>query len=163
MDKILDVEKAIRVAEKLRKQKKEIVLVGGCFDILHVGHITFLKNAKKRGDVLFVLLENDRSVQQKKGKDRPIYNQKDRAKVLETIGMVDYIIPLPLFSTDKQYDKLIFQLKPTIIATTKGDPNRKHKERQATLMGVGVVDVIKRLPNKSTSGLAKTLAKKNEL
>src|SRR3990167_134264 len=119
MDKVVSIEKAIQITNHLNNQRKRIVLTGGCFDILHIGHISFLENAKKEGDVLFVLLESDESIKKLKGDNRPINNQEDRAKILESLKIVDYIIRLPYFENDKDYDKLISSLKPDIIATTK--------------------------------------------
>lgn len=157
MNKILNTNEAIKVAKQLRKEGKSVVLAGGCFDILHPGHVLFLQEAKKQGDILFVLLESDDMIRKKKGKDRPIHTQKDRSLILESLTMVDYIIPLPLLYTDQNYDNLLSSLKPTIIATTKGDANRHHKERQAKLINAQVVEVIQRIEYTSTTMLAKTL------
>lgn len=158
MSKTLTIKEAMEIAEKINKQKKTIVLVGGCFDILHVGHVEFLKKAKEKGDVLFVLLESDEKVKQIKGENRPIHTQKERAKVLSALEMVDYVILLPYLAENKDYDNLVMQIKPDIIATTKADKYRKHKERQAKLLNAQVLDVIDRLPNKSTNLLALKLS-----
>ena len=162
MSKIISVKQAIDISKKLRYQQKNIVLVGGCFDILHAGHVAFFENAKKHGDVLFVLLESDETIKKIKGESRPFYKQKDRAYVLSALSVIDYVISLPEMTNDYDYDKLLLKLKPTIIATTKNDPNRKHKERQAALAKSKVLDVIQRLPEKSTSSLAKILNREND-
>lgn len=158
MAKIVAIEDAIKVVKKLRIQRKKIVLVGGCFDILHVGHIEFLKKAKEKGNVLFVLLESDKKVKQIKGESRPIHTQEERAKVLSALETVDYVILIPYFAKNQDYDNLAVQIKPDIIATTKADKYRKHKERQAKLLNAQVLDVIDRLPNKSTNLLAQKLS-----
>lgn len=158
MDKIVDIKQAVLVSEKLKKHNKAIVLVGGCFDILHQGHIKFLEKAKKQGDFLFVLLESDEKITKIKGKNRPINQQRRRAEVLSKLKFVDFIITLPFFKADKDYDHLVFELKPDIIATTKGDPARFHKERQAKVLKIKVVDVIKRIPNQSTTRLINNLS-----
>src|SRR3989344_3259410 len=119
MNRIIKPKEAIRISKKLRDKEKSIVLVGGCFDILHLGHIKFLESAKKLGDILFVLLESDESVLGLKGKDRPINNQIERAQVLSSLSIVDYVVLLPLMKTDRDYDKLITYIKPAFIATTK--------------------------------------------
>lgn len=159
MNNILKISEAVDIAEKLHKQKKSIILVGGCFDILHAGHIAFLEKAKKQGNILFVLLESDNRIKKIKGENRPIHKQIDRARALANLRMVDYVVLLPNFTKNNDYDKLLFKLKPTIIATTKGDPNREHKERQEKLINTQVIDVIDLLPNKSTSLLAQMLSK----
>lgn len=158
MEKIITIEDAIKAAKKLRAQRNKIVLVGGCFDILHIGHVEFLKKAKEKGDALFLLLESDKKVKQIKGKNRPIHTQKERAKVLSALETVDYVILLPYFAKNQDYDNLVMQIKPDIIATTKTDKYREHKERQAKLLNAQVLDVIDRLPNKSTHLLALKLS-----
>lgn len=157
MNKILSIEQAIKIAEKLRKQKKSIILAGGCFDILHIGHINFFKKAKQQGNILFVLLESDETISKIKGNNRPINNQKDRAEILAALSVIDYVITIPPLESDQKYDNIVLAIKPDIIATTKGDPNRIHKERQARLAGGKVFDVIEKVSNKSTTNLIKLL------
>lgn len=157
MNKILSTEKAAEIANKLNKQSKKIVLAGGCFDILHIGHIEYLTNAKKHGDVLFVFLESDENIKKLKGRNRPINTQADRAAILGSLSIIDYVIPLPVFKKDEEYDNLVISLKPAIIATTKGDSSRAHKDRQAGLIGAKVVDVIEPISNQSTTKLIKVL------
>lgn len=157
MSKILKFKEASKLREDLQTQNKSIVLVGGCFDVLHLGHLTFLREAKKRGDILVILLESDESIKKTKGKNRPINSQHDRAFMLEALEMVDAIILLEPEMTDKAYDSLVITLKPAIIATTAGDTNRRHKERQAEKIGAEVVTVTKPVANKSTSRLISLL------
>ncbi|MCX6782477.1 MAG: adenylyltransferase/cytidyltransferase family protein [Candidatus Levybacteria bacterium] len=160
MKKNLTINEAIEISKNLRKQKKIIIVTGGCFDIIHIGHISLLTEAKKKGDILFVLLENDTNTTINKGLGRPINNQKQRSIVLEALETVDYVINLPNIINDNEYDNLITALRPAIIATTKGDSFRKHKERQALIIGAIVVDVIKPIPNTSTSKMADVIQKK---
>lgn len=159
MNNILNIEQAIKTAQRLHKQNKSIVLVGGCFDILHVGHIALLEEAKKKGDILFVLLESDETVKNRKGNSRPLQTQEERARILSSLYFVDYVVLLPNRLTDKNYDDLVIGIKPAIIATTKGDLQRKHKERQARLINSVVIDVIEQVPNTSSSRLAKIVSK----
>jgi len=158
MNKILTIQQAIEVSNKLKAGGKSIVLAGGCFDVLHIGHIDFLNEAKKRGDILFVLLESDEIIRKIKGNNRPINTQVDRARILSALLSVDYVIILPQFTKDKEYDDIVTRIKPDIIATTEGDKNREHKERQARLIGARVVDVVKNISNKSTTKLIKLLS-----
>lgn len=153
-NKIISVTKAIETAQKLHGLHETIVLTGGCFDILHVGHIAFLQNASRLADKTLVLLENDEKIKKVKGNDRPINSQHDRAVILASLIYTDYIITLPEMTEDKKYDEMISQLKPAIIATTSQDPYRFHKERQAAMTGAKVVDVTENISNKSTSKIA---------
>lgn len=160
MKKILNIEETVKVSKDLHEQGKIIVLAGGCFDILHVGHVKFLEMAKMQGDVLFVLLENDESIRKRKGELRPINSAEDRATVLSSLENVDFVVHLPFYKDDASYDNLVCLIKPDIIATTKGDPERNHKERQSGLIDARVVDVTTRIPSPTTSSLAKTIQEK---
>lgn len=157
MNKIIQIEQAIELSSTLHQQNKQLVIAGGCFDLLHIGHITFLEEAKKHGDVLIILLESDEAISHSKGNKRPINSQDDRAKILAALLPIDYIIPLKHPMTDKEYDDLVIALKPAIIATTAGDINRNHKERQAELVNATVIDVTMPISDKSTTTLVKLL------
>ncbi len=157
--KILNLNDAIFIAKKLHTQNIKLVIIGGCFDIIHKGHISFLKEAKKQGDRLMVLLESDGHIRKLKGGDRPINTQQNRALILASFTQIDYVVTLSHFKSDSQYDQMISELKPDIIATTVGDPGRHHKERQAELIGSKVVDVLDRIKNHSTSKIAQLLKK----
>jgi rfaE bifunctional protein nucleotidyltransferase chain/domain len=89
--KIVQIKELEQLAADLRKEGKKIVTCNGCFDIIHVGHIKFLTEAKKQGDVLIIGLNSDKSVKANKGPKRPINNQNDRAEVLSALEIVDYV------------------------------------------------------------------------
>lgn len=158
MKKILNINEAIEKSEELQKKGFKIVLAGGCFDILHTGHITFLKNAKNQGDFLFVLLESDETIKKLKGGNRPINIQKDRATILAALKMIDFVVLLPELKSDNEYDDLIIRLEPNIIAVTKGDPNRFHKERQAKLTNAKLIEVVEKISDQSTTRLAEVIS-----
>lgn len=160
MNNIFETNQISAISADLQNQDKRIVLVGGCFDILHIGHITFLQTAKEQGDFLLVLLESDATITQTKGSKRPINTQEDRAKILAALSVVDAVILLKPQMTNQDYDDLVIALKPAIIATTKGDANKQHKERQAQLVAARVVDVTEQISDKSTTQLIQLL---NEL
>lgn len=134
---------------------KKIVIVGGCFDLLHLGHITFLKNAKEKGELLIVLLESDQTIKKLKGKGRPIHSQNIRAQMLAELKSVDYVLMLEEFISDDDYDQLIEKLKPEIIATTKGDKYDFHKKRQAKKIGAKLIYVTEQIKDHSTSKIIK--------
>lgn len=129
----------------------KVVLVGGCFDVLHPGHVVFLEKAKKAGDKLIVLLESDEKIRKLKGVGRPIHNQKERALVLKALNFVDEVIQLPFIQTEKEYDQIIKKIKPDIIAATFGDSENHHKKRAAELVGAELKYVTKIIGNHSTS------------
>ncbi len=127
------------------------VLVGGCFDVLHPGHVIFLEKAKKVGDYLMVLLESDQKVKTLKGISRPVHSQKERAQVLSALAFVDYVVMLPFMKTATQYDKLIEVIKPDVIAATKGDSNVSYHQRSAKRVGANFKFVTNMIGNHSTS------------
>ncbi len=141
----------------LRTERRgRIVLAGGCFDILHIGHVRFLSKAKKMGDFLVVLLENDEKVKKLKGKNRPIFAQEIRAEMLSALHCVDLVVLLPMIENDDDYMGLVMKIKPGIIAVTKNDPRIEKKKRQAKAVG-GELRVIPFVKTLSTSALAKII------
>ena len=89
-------------AARAKTQGKKIVFTNGCFDLLHVGHLRVLREAKKLGDILIVGINSDRSVNDIKGQDRPIVSEAERAELIGALEMVDYVTlfdepdPIPL-------------------------------------------------------------------
>ncbi len=156
MTKIIPLKKAALRLSSHKENGETIVLTGGCFDILHFGHIKFLQEAKKKGDVLVVLLESDRKVKKLKGKNRPIFNQKERAFVLSAVRFIDYLILLPFLATDKDYDDIIFTIKPNVIAVAQNDPLIQKKQIQAQKNNISL-KVIPFIKTYSSSKLAKIL------
>lgn len=163
MNRILNEENAVKISKKLKRENKKIVLAGGCFDILHIGHIKFLNAAKKTGDVLFILLESDENVARYKGKNRPINTQNDRSLVLSSLRSVDFVVNLTNIKTNEDYDKLIMRLKPDIIAATKKSEQIIHIQRQAKLIGAEIALVVNRISDKSTTNLARIIERDNQL
>lgn len=97
--------------QKTLSGQSEIVFTNGCFDLLHVGHVTYLAAAKAKGQCLIIGVNDDASVKKLKGESRPINTLIDRMKVLAALESVDYVIP---FSEDTPL-KLIDQLRPNIL------------------------------------------------
>lgn len=128
MKKIISISKLPRLIKKIKQQRQAISLVGGCFDILHPGHVIFLQKAKQTADILLVMLEPDQKVKLLKGVDRPVHNQKERALVLEGLQAVDYILPLPFMTGEKEYNKVIEIIRPDIIAATEGSEALLHQK-----------------------------------
>lgn len=155
MRKIVNIREAIGIAKKLRNKNKTIAVAGGFFDILHKGHIEFLKNAKKLADFLFILLEDDEKLKKVKGPNRPINSQKNRALILSSLPSVDYVVLLKKMTNDNLYDRIINQLAPSVLVTTYPDPGIKHKIRQAEQINAKVKYAIKRISKYSTTKLEK--------
>lgn len=119
---------------KIKFIDKKTILVGGCFDILHYGHLRFLKKAKKEGDFLIVALESDEFIKKKKNKN-PVHNQLQRGEILTSLSLIDLVILLPYFSSDTDYFNLVKEIRPKIIAVTERDPQLINKKNQAKEVG----------------------------
>jgi D-beta-D-heptose 7-phosphate kinase / D-beta-D-heptose 1-phosphate adenosyltransferase len=121
-----------RLSQELKLNGKKIVFTNGCFDLLHAGHISYLKKAKNFGDILILGLNSDRSVTALKGKERPINLQEDRAYIMAALEVVDYVV---IFDEDTPYE-LIKSIEPHILV--KGG-DYKGKE----VVGQDIVDELK--------------------
>ena len=132
------------------------VLVGGCFDLLHYGHVRFLEETKKLGDFLVVALESDENVRRVKGESRPIHTQQQRKEMLEALSCVNEVISLLPMNSHQEYYDLVIKVHPQIIAITEGDPLENNKREQAAKIGAQLV-VIPKIPTPSTSQLSKLL------
>lgn len=109
--KIVSIKTLLKIIDDLRSKGKRIIFTNGCFDILHKGHITYMKEAKKLGDILIVGMNSDDSARRLKGKDRSINNQESRAAVLASLEFVDYVIT---FDEDTPFN-LIKDIKPDVL------------------------------------------------
>jgi len=140
--------KEIQEAEIFFKNKKT-VLIGGCFDLIHFGHLKFLEKAKERGDFLIIALESDEFIKKRKRK-QPLHSQSERAEILASLIMVDLIVLLPFFVSGKGYFDLVKLISPHVIAVTSGDPQFENKKKQIEEIGGQLVTVIPPLKKFST-------------
>lgn len=110
MGHYLSQEELLNRLKSVRGNKK-VVFTNGCFDLLHIGHVRYLQEAKALGDILIVALNTDASVRKLKGPTRPVQLEDDRAEILAALGCVDYTL---LFSEDTP-EKVIKAIKPDIL------------------------------------------------
>jgi rfaE bifunctional protein nucleotidyltransferase chain/domain len=108
MNKLVTLEQLTNIINKARKNGKKIAWTNGCFDIIHAGHVDYLERSKAYGDFLVVGMNSDVSVKELKGDNRPVFSEKDRAKVLSSIVYLDYVV---IFS-NKTPIKMIEFIKP---------------------------------------------------
>ncbi len=109
-DKIIDRTELKDTISGFKSQGKKIVFTNGCFDIIHIGHIRYLREAKNLGDILIIGLNSDNSVSRIKP-GRPLIPEEQRAEVLSALYMVDYIT---IFDEDTPYE-LIKEIKPDVL------------------------------------------------
>ncbi len=147
MGKVIQREKIEELLKLLRSQNKVIVATNGCFDILHVGHVRYLKKSKSFGDVLIVGLNSDKSVRSIKGEGRPINSEQDRAEVLCALESVDYVV---LFDEDSPKD-LLEVIKPNIYTKGADYTLKTLPEADVILRNNGWVEFIDFVEGKSTT------------
>ena len=106
--KILSLHSLKNIVKELKEKGKIIVLTNGAFDLLHYGHITYLKEAKENGDILIVAVNSDNSVRRLKGEGRPIIDEKGRAYLVASLKVVDYVV---IFEEDN-VKRILSELMP---------------------------------------------------
>lgn len=128
---------------------KKIVFTNGCFDILHVGHVTYLEKASKYGDIMVIGLNSDNSVRRLKGESRPINNENDRAIILTSLKSIDYVT---IFDEDTP-ENLIKELTPDVLIKG-GDYNIKDiVGAEYVKKNGGKVAIIPLVQGKSTTNI----------
>ena len=151
--KFLPLKDVLEKLETYREKGKKIVFTNGCFDVIHAGHTELLKIAKNSGDILVVGLNTDKSVSSLKGKGRPFHKLAERAKVLEELHSVDFIIP---FSTPTPLN-LIRKIKPDVLVKgSEYNPDDIVGAETIKSYG-GVVTTVPMVGNLSTSRLLNNL------
>ena len=111
MRKVLSIAEAVAFVEHLRHAGKEVVFTNGVFDLLHPGHIRYLRDARREGDALIVAVNSDRSVRAIKGATRPINPEGERAEVLAALSSVDAVV---VFDEDDP-QQVISRLQPDVL------------------------------------------------
>ncbi|MCX7879939.1 MAG: D-glycero-beta-D-manno-heptose 1-phosphate adenylyltransferase [Ignavibacteria bacterium] len=155
---ILTFEEIKKTSEKLRLEGKIIVFTNGCFDLLHLGHLYYLQEAKKLGDVLVVGLNSDSSVKRLKGENRPIFNQEHRSSILDALKPIDYVV---IFEEDTPLE-LIKIVQPNILVKG-GDYSIDNVVGAEFVQSYGgKVIIIPYLEGFSTTEILKRIAKKFE-
>lgn len=138
------------------KTEEEIVFTNGCFDILHVGHIRYLQEAKVKGDLLIVGINSDKSVQQLKGNKRPIVPEMERAEMLAALEMIDYVV---IFA-EVTAKGIISELKPDIYV--KGGDYKIDELPEAEVVAEygGRIELVKEVKGASTTNIVAEISKK---
>ncbi len=147
MEKLVKEDEINALIKKLRSENKTIVFTNGCFDILHAGHVRYLKESKSKGDVLIVGLNSDSSIKKIKGESRPINNEQDRTEVLSALENVNYIIVFNETTPVKLLDKI----KPDIYTKGADYTIETLPEADTVIKNGGRVEFIKLVEGKSTT------------
>ena len=156
MGKIVKLQELIQIRKKAQKANKKVVFTNGCFDLLHRGHIEYLKKARKLGDILIVGLNSDSSVRKIKGQGRPIQKQADRGAILASLYFVDYVC---VFSELTPL-KLISKLTPDILVKGGDWRVKDIVGKEIVESHGGKVLSIKMVKGKSTRNIIQTILKR---
>jgi len=143
------------IKEKKRKGKC-VVLVNGCFDLIHVGHIRYLKEARRKGDILVLALNSDTSIRKLKGEGRPILNEKERVEILSSFSFIDYITVFK----EKNVKKVLLALRPDIHAKGSDYTEETVPEKETVKSYGGEIAITGGPKVKSTSQLIKQIGTK---
>jgi len=140
------------IVSKLKNKDRKIIFTNGCFDILHIGHVKYLEKTKKFGDILILGLNSDESIRRLKGKNRPINPQDERAYIMASLEVIDYVV---IFEQDTPLN-LIKLIQPDILVKG-GDYEGKEVVGQNIAKEL---KLIKFIDNKSTSKIIERIQKK---
>ena len=157
-DKILNVNAMLAERERLRAKCARLVFTNGVFDLLHVGHVRYLAQARALGDALLVAINNDRSVRELKGPDRPVFDQDERAEILAALRHVDYVVVFD----DISPRSLIKRLLPDVLV--KGGDyqlDEIHGREEVEAAG-GKVISLPFVPGASTTSLLQRMKQRVE-
>ena len=156
-DKIIAWEKLPGWRKQFRAAGKKLVVTNGCFDILHLGHVTYLETARNFGDALLVGINSDDATRQLKGAGRPVNSETDRASVLAALESVDGVC----IFTDKTATKFLAAAQPDIYVKG-GDytlETLNQDERRAVESAGGKIVLVPFVPGKSTTGLLEKISR----
>jgi D-beta-D-heptose 7-phosphate kinase/D-beta-D-heptose 1-phosphate adenosyltransferase len=150
---VVGVAEIARLAHRRRRAGDRIVLTNGCFDLLHRGHVAYLEQAAKLGDVLIVALNGDDSVRRLKGPDRPLTPLEDRVEVIAALECVDHVVS---FDEDRP-TRLIEAIRPDVLA--KGGDYTRATVPEAALVEQlgGRVEIVSEVGGRSTTGLVERI------
>jgi D-glycero-beta-D-manno-heptose 1-phosphate adenylyltransferase len=151
--KIFSLQELAERATEIRAAQRRVVLTNGCFDLLHVGHVRYLGQARELGDVLVVAINADESVRALKGMGRPLNSESDRAEVLAALECVDFVTIFPAL----RVTRVIEAVRPAIYVKG-GDYTSENLDpgEVDALKAVGAeIKTLPLVPGRSTSSLIK--------
>lgn len=153
MNKILPRDVIRKKLDALRKKGKKIAFTNGCFDILHVGHVRYLREAKKTADILILALNSDSSVRSIKGDKRPLVTESERAEVISALEFIDFVT---IFDELTPLE-LIKYLKPDVLIKGGDWPEEKVVGRDEVKQWGGRVAIIPEVQGKSTTNIVEKI------
>ena len=158
MKKLHTLDQLKDIIPEEKRQGKRIVLANGCFDLIHVGHIRYLKESKDQGDILLVALNSDSSVQSLKGKGRPILNEEERVAIVSSFSFVDYVTVFD----ELNVEKILLELEPDVHAKGSDYTEKTVPERETVMSYGGGIAITGGPKVKSTSEIIREIRQRIE-
>ena len=157
-EKIKAKEDLRKIVDDFKTKGEKIIFTNGCFDLLHVGHIRYLEEAKALGDILVVGINSDQSVRRIKGPYRPILPEEERAEILSGLGCVDYIT---IFDETDPLELISF-LQPHILAKGGDWTKETTVGKEVVERSGGEVVILPFVQGASTSNLIEAILERYE-
>lgn len=157
--KIKTLEEMLQVRSELRAQGRKLVFTNGCFDLLHVGHVRYLNQARALGDALVVAINSDRSVRENKGKSRPLVPEAERAEVLSALACVDYVTIFDEATPQSVIDAIV----PDVLVKGADWGLSEIVGRETVEKAGGVVRNITLVPGRSTTSIVARVLERADL
>jgi len=154
---ILDHSRLVEKVRQLRSEGKTIVFTNGCFDLIHVGHIRYLRGAAECADVLLLALNSDESIRALKGANRPVMPLEKRLEIAAAFECVDIVTSF----NAKKCDELLMLIKPDVHAKGTDYTYKNVPERETVLSYGGKIAIVGDPKDHSTSNLLEELREKN--
>ena len=136
MGRVVSRDELKKIVQRKKAAGRKVVFTNGCFDLIHVGYVRYLQEAKEKGDLLIVAVNSDRSVRKLKGEGRPIVPEGERAEIISAFASVDYVVIFP----EETSAEIIGILKPDILV--KGGDYRKEEIAGREIVESGGGEVI---------------------
>lgn len=151
--KLRTIEELAEIIAQARSAGRTVVFANGCFDLIHVGHVRYLQNARSLGDILILGINSDRSVRLLKGEGRPLQNEEERAEILASLECVDYVL---LFDAPT-VDAILERLRPHFHAKGTDYTAENVPERETVRAYGGAVAITGDPKDHSSRDLIKTI------
>jgi len=143
----------VTIRSQLKHKDKKVVFTNGCFDLLHSGHIHLFREAKKKGDVFIVAVNDDSSIKKIKGTSRPIFPLEERIEILEAIEDIDYLVSF----SEETPQKIIARLLPDVLVKGGDWSPEEVVGRKEVEEAGGEVVIIPFLEGRSSSDIVKRI------
>ena len=158
MKKLHTLDRLKDIIPEEKKRGKRIVLANGCFDLIHVGHVRYLKESKDRGDILLVALNSDLSVHSLKGQGRPILSEEERIAIISSFYCVDYVTVFD----ELNVEKILLELQPDVHAKGSDYTEKTVPERETVMSYGGEIAITGGPKVKSTSEIIRGIQQRME-